>query len=383
MNVTSSLISLLCITIPISYRNIFGGSYAEFPLPWFYLILILFIFWGIYRVLINYNYQITWFEVLIALLTIVSLVPLLTSIDKIEGIKEYLSYLTYLLGILTAVILKNSYDKEKYLKIIDFYIFGTVFSAIGVIIQYVSYRLFSIVLFRIEFLGGGRNYLSFLFFDMSGMTVYMSTGIIFLFLLKKEKKFLLGSIILIGIALSTARAGLISLILVLILYVLFSKNNKKKLNMILFLLVGSTFGIYILGMTRKNITGILNLFTKNNGRIEPMLDTLNAFIKSPLIGYGYDYGLQLKSVGKVVPHFALLNLLGQTGIIITLLYVFIVLKVLKITKYKKIDDMLWVIILALIGSCVSPGFFDLRFFTVLSVISLTYKEPGLVNSKRR
>ena len=371
MSIESSLIALLSISMPISFRNIFGGSYSDIPIPWFFLILLIFIVRGFIQLLKNEG-KLSILPFFILWLAVFSFIPIIISLDKVEGVKEYLSYLTFLLGLFSAIIYKNTINRLDYEKIVNFYIFGILFSSIGIIIQYISYTYFFEVLFRTEFYGGGRIYYGFILGDMSGMTVYMATGILFLLLSKRKFKFLLSSIIILGVVFSSARSGFISLVIVLILYLFFARTNKQKLTIFLFLLIGASFGGYLLTQTRANINGISNFITQDSGRIGALITTFEKFKESPIIGYGYDFGLQLKASGSVVPHFALVNLLGQTGIIITFGFLILIYKIFIVVKRKGATELLFVIILSLIGSCISPGFFDLRFFTILSLISILY-----------
>ncbi|WP_226670493.1 hypothetical protein [Metabacillus litoralis] len=378
MSIIGSLVALLCISMPISFRNVFGGSYAEIPLPWFYIILIIFIIGSLLKILKDKTKVLPQWSSLLIWLVLASVIPLMVSGNLIEGFKEFLSYLTFLLGVLGAIIHRNNLVKQEYHELVNFYIFGVIFSSIGIILQYFTFHHLSAELFRMEFYGGGRVYLSFLFFDMSGITVYMSTAILFLILLKKRMRFTLSILIILAMTLSTARAGIISLSVVMFIYLVFSSNLKNKIYILLFLIVGISIGINILSATRTNISGLTNILSENNGRFEPVILTLKAIVKSPLVGYGYDFGDQLVAVGSVVPHFALINILGQSGIVIAICYIIIVYNIFKIVKSKKMDSLLWVITLSLVGSCVSPGFFDLRFFTILAIIGVLYRrEPTI------
>lgn len=371
MNSTESYLFLLCFTIPISFRNIFGGDYSVVPIPWFYLILLCLML-DVFISRENRGIKLNSISVVALYILIYSIIPLLISASKIEGIKEFLAYSTFLLGIIIAFISTKNICKENYKKIIDSYIFGILFTSLGIVVQYIGYTYFDLELFRIIFLGGNRLYLSFLFFDMSGITVYMATGIIFLFLLNKEKKYVYSLIIILGMALSSARAGLIVLIISLILFSLFSRNIRLKIGIITVLLLTTSVGIYMLMATRANIDSLSGLFLDNNGRLEPFIQTITLLKSSPFIGFGFDYGQQLKMRGEVVPHFALVNMFGQFGYVISFLYVLVISRIIKLAVKKKMTALIWGIVLSLIGSCVVPGFFDLRFFTVLIMLAILY-----------
>lgn len=371
MKSSISLILLMGATIPISFRNVLGGEFSANPITWFY------VFGGMYflitilsKIKVMGRVRINLIGMLIIVLVGLSFIPLLISNNLSEGIKEYLTYLFFLLILFAAIIDKESLVKTDYRRIINVYILGGLFSSIGIIFQYIMFTVFSISFFRIEFYGLSRKYFSFMFYDMSSATVYLATVAFFILIsenLKKTTKVLLMSTVVIGMALSSARAGLASLFLVLILYGITKKGVINKLILVATAILFVSISLNILNSVR-GLDSSLSYLTYDAGRFDGYIDGINMFLDSPLFGQGYDMGYQMKQSGLVVPHFAFINMLAQTGIIITLMFLIIIGWLFFLAKKEKYHDLKWVILISLVGSMIIPGFFNSRFFTVIAAL---------------
>lgn len=364
---------LMCLSIPTSFRNILGGSFGEFPLTWFYLLGLGYVVSSFYD---SNQKKMNYYQFLMIYLLIFSIIPILKATSVKESIGEYITYGFFLVSVFEASRNQNSLSSLEYNVIKKVYIFAVIISALGIIFQFLMYSYFNKMFLWIEFYGGGRTYYGFLFNDMSTSTLYMASAILFLFLDKKNirwRNFLLIGIILIGMILSSARAGIITLFLVLFLYVISRGSFTQRIMGFLITFSIAFFCFFIFTKMRYFDTG-LDFIIDDSGRIQGYIDGLNYFFSSPIIGTGYDLGFRMKQVGQIVPHFAVINMLGQTGIIITTLFIVILINILDEARNKNLNELYWIIILSFLGSCIVPGFFSSRYFTVIAMLVFLKKK---------
>lgn len=366
MNRFSSTCALLIIVLPVSFRSIFCTGYDKIPIPWFYIILLL-------QLSLFIDEKMT-VHVIYFFLIILLLLPLMLSDNKFEGFKEYLSYATFCVGGIIGYKYRSTLSNKEFSFLKHLYINGVVFISIGVIIQYIALNYFGINLFRIETYGSNRKLLMFLFYDMSGNTIYMATAVILLLFSKNRGRLLLCLLIVVAMALSSARAGLFSLFLVLLIIIIFEKSdNIHKIPLLLFFGLSGAWAINLLLTTRQAYSSIIDMFREDNGRTELMGVAMQEFWQSPIVGNGLDFGKQMKAQGLMVPHNAIVNILAQGGIIIALMFVIIFAQVIVNSRRFRNKALFWCCILCAIGSNVTPSFFDLRFFTV--IVMLCYIGP--------
>lgn len=373
-NYIGAFIELLALTIPISFRNVFGGSFGENPLCWFYILGGFFTIFTTSIYIKKKSLSFDKFSLLIIYQIIFGIIPFLVTRNKGEGLKEYLTYLFFGLIILTANMNKETLSSLSVNRIKKAYLIGCIFSCIGIFYQYIMIEYFGVEVFRISYYGGGRRLLMFLFFDMSSMTVYISTGVMML-ICDIKGKFNLKKIIMIifmifSMAITSSRAGVITLLIVTLFYSFTFKSLIKRIIILLgVILIGGLAINIILNSRTLGSSGILN----DTGRVDGYILGIKYFLNNPLLGNGYDLANTMKLNGEVIPHFAFLNMLAQIGIINTILYFIIIFKILVLAKYKNLHNIVWAIIVALIGSTIVPGFFNSRFFTVIAAITLLSK----------
>lgn len=365
-SIFASYIALIIIVLPVSFRSIFCTGYDNIPIPWFYvLLLLLFAFQIIKRININ---------IIILFIIVLLLFPLILSHNIFEGIKEYLGYTTFCVGALIAYGNRSNLTKKEYGFHINLYINGIIFISFGIIMQYIALNYFGVKLFRITQYAHNRNLLLFLFYDMSGNTVYMATAVLFLLFSNIKGRIPLCLIIVVSMALTSARTGLFSLILVLTFITIFEKNKYvHKIPLLVFLLAIGIGGLSILLTTRNAYTSITEMISNNNGRNDLVQIALQRFFNNPFLGNGLDFGKQLKDEGFMVPHNAIVNLLAQSGVFITFLFLYVFICCTFYSRNHSEISLFWCCILCAIGSSFSPSFFDLRFFTV--IIMLCYMCP--------
>jgi len=368
MDHQSAMLALLSITMPLSFRSVFGTGYAEIPLPWFYLLLLLMLFTSIERGSVQKN-PLTY---VLLILPLALIVPLVISKDFIAGIKEYLGYASFLMGCIVAGTLKNKLSRIDYAFILPLYVNGVVFAASGVVFQFVMLNFFEISTFYIMRLGGNRDLYLFLFYDMSGISVYLGTAIIILlFLGKRVRNYILSAFVFVAMALTSSRTGVLSLVIILIGMVLFAKRNEiAKTPLKVFLAVMGTIAVAILFASRSFFTSLIDMVLSDNGRFQLITSALVNFAEAPLFGKGLDYASQMKALGSMAPHFALVDLLVQTGILITLMFISALYYIWRISRRSAFAGFKWVYAVCIIGASFAPSFFALRFFTLICMFCI-------------
>lgn len=363
-----AMLALLAILLPISFRSIFCTGYAEIPLPWFYLLLlIMFIREAGKSGKINHN--------ILAILFMLALciIPLMLSISIVEGVKEYLGYASFFVGCMVAYFIKRrrSMTLTDSKLLFAFYVNGAIFASIGIILQYIAYRYLSIDLFHIKRYGGNRSLLMFLFYDMSGNTIYLGSAVVLRLLSKCKTRYLWCFLIAAAMALTSARSGIVCLAILLVMMIVFAKRKSvDKAALLCFTVIICMAGISILMSTRSSFSSVLDIIFFDNRRSELNIAALQWFSRSPLFGCGLDLGKQMYAQGLMVPHFALISLLAQTGVIISAGFCALLLSIYRQTRKCSIEALKWVFLLCMGGSCIAPSFFDLRFFTFICMMGI-------------
>ena len=365
-----SLLFLMNLSLPISFRSILGSEFADLPLPWFYVFGIFYFFNSFGK---NYRRGSKDINGILVITIVLSLVPLLISNDMIEGFKEMLTYDFFLLMMLAANNSRTILYKRERQVFYDTFVFGCLFASLGVLYQFYSYIYMGVETFRVEHYGNGRIFLGFLFYDMSSVSLYMVTGAIMMIVREDRSKlinYLIAILILIAAAASSARTGLVAFVIFASLYILTSRKVGVTARGLLsvFLVCGALFAFSLMGQVRDT-SGGASFLADDNGRFSTYRDGILMFLENPIFGVGYDMPRQLSSMGKMVPHFALINILGQTGVFITLFIIFILYSIYNKAKIKKDSVLLWAILLSYFGSCLVPGFFSTRYFTMLGMLA--------------
>lgn len=382
-NLISCLIALMSASIPMSFRNVFGGSFGELPINWFYIIGLFVAILEVLNILKNYKIiKFNKFDISCFFIILLSAIPLMNSEFKKYSIDEFINYLFFITLIFISFINIQTISKKEYKDILSIYNKTVIISSIITIIQFISYESFGIKLLRVEFFGGGRLYFSYLFGDMSSATVYFATAILFILFDKKEslRKYINILIIIIAMAVSSARSGLVSLILVLMIYFAFGKKRSIKIKSLLFFLLSLPLIVYFSSMVRK-FNSAINYLTNSTGRIEGYLDGLRIFSNNPIFGSGYDLSYKFTLVGKTVPHNSIIYMMAQMGIILTILYLLVFYRIYKLADIKKLEDMKYAIMASYIGSMIIPGFIASRFFTVIALIVILVQNENIKKEK--
>lgn len=373
--VTKSLLFLMNLTLPISFRSITGTPFADLPLPWFYVLGFVFFVVTLNNLKHSKN-SILSFS--LALLIILSLVPLFISKNLEEGFKEMMTYVFFYLMLFAACNTSIVFSEKELSVFYDTFVFGCLFSALGIFYQYFYYINFGVEKFRVEYYGGGRVFLGFLFYDMSTVSLYMVTGALMMIVRNDGNRivnYLKSIMIVVGAAASSARTGFVVYVIFVSLYIMFSKKRDVKslfvsIFLILVLAGASLIAFSLMGQVRDASAG-LSFLMDDNGRFNTYSDGVEMFLNNPFTGAGFDMPSQLSAMNKMVPHFALINILGQTGFIYTLVIMGVLVALYNRTRLLKDETLKWSILISYAGSCLVPGFFSARYFTMLGILALS------------
>lgn len=378
-----TIIRMLILSIPLSFTNIWGQSTVYSNISWFNMFIILLfivtlinIFSSIKKLKIKDIFlKLNILSYLSIIMIFITLIPLLISFDIIDGIKQYLYFSVTFSLLILGNFIKNKLDKDKKEILLLDYILSTRIAAIGVMVQALYKNITGVDIGYYRFFGGYRHAFGFLFSDFSFLSLFLASGAIAVFFIKKDgskfNKYWIGEMIFLLIAsiITSARTGIVSFIVVFFIYSilrirsLITSGSVKKVFLIIFLNIGVLVGsYYLLSKVRPNMKRLFSL----SGRIELNMEAFGIFMQNPIFGIGLGRHNYSDLIG-MIPHNIVFQSLVQGGLFFTiplLLFLFTLVWIL----YKKDRKLLPVISLILIGSLFIPNVFHSRFLTVLLLL---------------
>ena len=363
-----ALVELLCYTWSSSWRNIFGGSFADIPIPWFYLIGLVIVLYFVFNR--KFRIQKKLFIMLWILITL-GLIPVIISADFREAITEYITLLFFYL-VIGAVSFSNiSIKEDDYFSVLKSFVYAILFSSIFIIFQFVVQYLYGYNFIRgtqSTLLGGRRLVSSLMFDDVSSATICLGIGVIIILLnLKKFKyPYFMSLFIITGMTLTSARTGFIALIMTCVLYLLFAKNIINKFKVLVIIAFAGLIGLTAFFVVR-DISSI-DVLLNDNGRFDGYITAFNIWFKHPILGIGFGDSYLSQLMQMPIPHFSLLKILTQTGIIYTLCLLALLLYYYKISNQSIYNCGKYMLIHVMIGALFVPGIFSARFLTVIIII---------------
>lgn len=374
-NFILSIVEMLIFAWPISWMNIFGRPTEYLQLPWFYLFGALIVFYTILNIKELYSKQQNGLLMVVFIVFFIySLVPLLKSVSFSEGLKEYIMIMFFMVLFLCMYLKRDTIDNSDREKIINDIIFINLLCSIFIIVQYVMFTYFNISLFKIGnslSYGGIQTSCGLLLEDTSCSTIMIGCGGFYAYLKGKEKKinYLYAFIIMMGLAFTSRRTSVICLIVILVIYTIFSDIDIFK--KILYTILAPIFGfvmIHFLQMSRpvENISQLV----ENNGRIPDYISGIQVFLKHPL-GIGYDniYLASLMTRG-IIPHNTILRWLDMGGIVLALCLAIMIVYTLYKAYTKGLKDDFWVLLYVFGASNLIPDILNARFFIILCSVVL-------------
>ena len=370
-----AFISGIILSLPLSFINIFGGSYDNFPLSWYNLFCIAYILYESFNKL-KFSYH-SGTLIIVALLGVFALSTIL-SYDPSISIKSLLTT-----GVTCVVLLffLCNYYLEKYSNE-DLQMYRTQYIVALCSIGVSMLTLKVLFLFGIEFsnsgimdVGGGRIGNRFLFTDFSFLSIFLSTGVAYCLFIKFENKWIQTIICLLllwACIETTARSGLVALLIFVFLFFVkkFLSTQKVKYLIIIapFLFI-SVIAVNVLNNRRNSKQAI----TDGSGRIENIINSMVAIKENPFFGVGPGakvYRNYIENEHGVVdnyeiPHniiFQMLVYYGMVGLIIlSLFFIYLIINRKDTPEY----NMFYVCV---IGAFFVPDIFVSRFFLVMILL---------------
>lgn len=370
---TRIILSLFIISIPLSFKNILGGSYSDLPLSYyniFYFSLVcIIILKNLHSKKLKFN--------LISILAIIGVIyifiPTIMSDNFFNGLKELIDYLLFFF---ILIIWSQVVDTKENIKLyLNLYIFTTLGVSIAVIYQALMLKQ-GVFLGNTVIYGGNRYASGYIFNDYSFLALYLITPV-FLIVnneMKKWIKALCIVILMVGSFMTSARTGIAALFIVLIIFmfVYFLKNISKQpikvfLSGILVLLV-SIFTLIAMNNIRSEG------FFASSGREEGYMVALKEWIQSPLVGIGFDLSDYIAKYNTTIPHNIFVELLLSGGIVFLFLIIALNLNIFK--EIHSINSMyVWTLLTIYAGAQFIPNITSSRFLIVLICLFLIHVSP--------
>lgn len=392
-NFLCACIVMLCHTWPVSWVNIFGDTMERIQLPWFYLFgaLIVLNTIGKARILINKKVNAVMLAVFVTFV-IIFVYPLIISPSKTEGLKEFIIIGFFIALVFVAFIRHDTFDEKMRRAVINAYIWVVVLSGAVIIFQSMMYLTFGLKLFKFSLgLSYGNTMFSakVLMDDASCATIMMGSGVFFMLerFNNKEKRILYIICILItviGLAFTSRRTSVVTLVLCFLLYVpIYYKGAMKKITMYAVL-----SGMVIIMMSYLVFARPVDEYSSYldpNGRFDSFIKALVVFFQHPL-GVGYDNVHLMNLIGIIVPHNTPLRWLNMGGIIFFALMMAIIFYILSIPYKKGLKDEFWLLFYCVVAMNFIPDLLSARFFVIpcmLVLLSQSKKKTGELPLKNK
>ncbi|WP_185819727.1 O-antigen ligase family protein [Salibacterium salarium] len=377
-NIVFTIIKMLIFSIPLSFINIFGASYADLPISWFNIFYV-----GLFIVFIiswlkNGNVYFNYLSIISVCFTGISIFPLLVSYDLLDGLKQYINITTSFLFITIGSHLKhNLRTSDKNVLAID-YIMAAKITAIGVLVQVFYVNVLDREIGKYEYLGHVRHAYGYLFNDYSFLALYLASGAVMVFFFnrtlgKSNIKMIFEMGLLISASIMTsARTGIAALVIVFcifsffIIYKFMLKGTVYAILLIIFNLILIVFS-YLMVMRVRGID-----LLADSGRTQLNSRAFDVFLENPLIGIGFGADSYSSMVG-VIPHNLFTQFLAQGGAILTIPIILFILSVLWFA-FRNDRVLFPVITCVFIGGLFIPDVFNSRFLAVLLLLLSLEKE---------
>lgn len=371
------LIYLIFESVPLSFFSILGYTTDIFPISWFHLLIILHFFILLFSTKLRKTTFILFF-----LFSMYNFLYLFENISFISGLKQLFVIILFLIiFFITDAIEKKSIKSLNFIDLENIYILGTLAIAIQVILQYIFYNYYSIQLGYLTLMGSNRLALGATMGDFSFTSIYIGTGIALMIINFFESNIAISKIIffvpimLLGLVTTTARTGLYSLVLVLILYYLFNLRTLNWRSFFSILITPVLFvRIFEIVLLKRGKQSLLS----SSGRVQNYIDALQIFSSNPkniLVGIGLGKEEIISRGLSFIPHNFIIQFLLQLGIL-GLIFIFLVFLNYYYYDFSHSGIIKWIILYIVISSMFVPDIFSSRFLSVVLVLATIEKCKG-------
>lgn len=370
-NFLTACIMMLCHTWQISWINIFGDPTTTLQLPWFYVIGVFIVLYALFNIKKLAASQIG-SSVLIAFISafLLFLYPLFRSYSVREGLKEFIMIGFFLALTFIAALFSSTVPAECKKHIENAFIFAVAVTGALLIFQFVYYNITGSAIFKFsvgQYFGAKMNSAKLLMEDTSCSTIMLGCGVFYMLdRLNKKNWFLYGTLLLItvvGLAFTTRRTSVISLVIVLVPYVfLHYKGTLKK--SVMLLIVALTVGVMITYLLVARPVDDISQILDENGRMAYYRNSLRVFLENPL-GIGYDNQYLADAVGGVIPHNTVIRWLVMGGFPFALAMTAVMFLILRESYKKRMTSEFWMLLYAVFACNLIPDILNARFFVIL------------------
>ncbi|MEK8215497.1 O-antigen ligase family protein [Paenibacillus sp. FSL L8-0463] len=374
-NKTTAIVQLMCYSIPISWRNIFGGEYGDLPISWFYILGAIL---AIHLISIRNDIKLSSSRFATAFIvfavTLYSVIPLLNTNSTFfsQGVGQFIILTFHNIIILVAIMKGNILSKENMTMIEKSYATAGFIAAIGIITQYIVFKFGGTTIGLLDYYLNRQSF-RFLFSDVSHATLYLATTAFLSIQLMSKAEHgklrlaIIPLVTLIGAAITSARTGLVVFFAVYMLYIFIEqKGFSKKLRAMILGVVG-LYGAYSLFRIVRPQTDLAAILTDSSSRGVGYEAALNLFYQHPWLGYGFSKDYLAQTMNQPIPHLSFLQYMVHGGIVYTLM-IFGVIFMAFIFARRYRMNVSWLILLTVLGTCLIPDIFSTRYITLLMLL---------------
>lgn len=371
-----AMLELMCFTMPFAWRSIFGTCFSELNISWFYIICLIYCLIALFEFSLSKFTKLRDYKstlLLCVFLLLAGIFPVLYSYNLTVGVSRFLPYVVFFTVVIASLPFARTMTKRETYTVMHAVVMVSLFCAIMVIAQFSLAFLFDIDFLIVDLAGspsGLRRLFSFMFLDASANFLLLATGAIICFVCKKNvsKRYLIIMVlILTGVMFTSTRTAIVSFAATVLLFI-FRPASKYKVFKLFSLLAFVPIGSIIVSLVRPGYN-IITFFTSDSGRTELVFETFPIIMENLFLGTGFDW----TGTGMdVVIHVFILNVLLSTGIIYTLLFLLLVLKIFKVAMKKHL--MVWLLVPSVIGSFFIPELIASRFFVIIVAIIILAKD---------
>lgn len=346
------------MAIPFSYAEFFGVRVLAFQIMLGALILV-------FRFLKKSNAKF-YFDISMSVLIVLWCLVLAYSLHT-GYFNELLALTVFFLLFFMTTQISSGFIED----VTKYYRYAVVFTAVGVLLQFLAHRLLGMEIFRYQLFGGGRNAYSFMWEDYSFISLFIVSGIPLFCDKRINFKFLLLTcFLLLSSVITSARTGVVAFVLFVAFYVgteifkslLTGKIKGKILFAFVLMLILPAF--LIIGMeslSGRQVTG------SSSGRIDDFITGFYYLEENIMFGGMFDKDTYYDSV-STVPHNLFIYILYMGGV--TSFFIFMLWFLLVLVKVKFSDKrLLGALLICLLGFQFIPSFFSAYFLAVLLGVS--------------
>lgn len=366
------------VAIPTSTISIVGGSYSALPLTWYNFFILL----ATCIIAIEGKLSRAYF-VDVTLFAVFGLFGCISVPSFFNGFKQYLIIVLFLFSFFVGEYLKNFCEYNIQPVLIKYYTISCFCVAIQVFIQRAFIQSTGIIIGHHATMGKSRIAYAGIMGDYSFATLFLASGCLILLLefacLRKTNlvKFVTREMILLyAMLLISARTGIVTFCITLILFFVF--NFRKVSGRLILVSITCVCLLPVFVTKLMSSRGGQALF-ETSGRAENYMSALQYWLQKPILGFGLGLENLHDATNLGVPHNFFVQYLVQIGVVGLVLIMVPLIRFLK-RDVLQVGYVKWLFILIAIGSMFIPDIVSSRYLYGVVLICMTgqlaYCEKG-------